>query len=73
MFTKVDVNRLQSRAGSVRRAIGCYESLSAHRDDTGQGLAELAVLADVVSTLCGYVDQLRQDHDDLKHGVITRG
>jgi len=72
MFTRVDVNRLQSRAGSVRRAIANYESLSAHRDNPRHGLAELAALADVVSTLCGYIDQLRQDHDDLKHGVITQ-
>jgi len=69
MFTRVEVNRLKSRAGHVR-AIAGFENLSTRRDDPSHSVAELA---DVVLTLCGYLEQLRQDHDDLKHGVITRG
>jgi hypothetical protein len=69
MFTRVDVNRLRSRAGNVRLAIAGFENRSAHRENPDNGLAELA---DVVSALCGYLDLLRQDFDDLKHGVITQ-
>jgi hypothetical protein len=68
MFTGIDVDRLKSRASSVRVAITSVDRAT-HCECPDQSLAELA---DVVCALCSYIDQLRQDMDNLKHGVITR-